>query len=223
MADSTLTSIVEVPAIALQESINSIIMALPKVVTALVIILIGWLIAKLSEIAIRKLLVATQVDEWLKKMKLKESLYNVSISNTLSIIVKYYILIIFLKEASVRAGLVFLAELIGDLISTIPSIMIGISIVIIALVFADFVRKRIKESLVPFNDQIGEIVYGLIVFFAVVMALPKFGLTNTSLIEDSFKYLVLGLSLGISIAVGIGFGWAIKEGPAKEFFKKRSK
>ncbi|HLE06624.1 MAG TPA: hypothetical protein VI790_04675, partial [Candidatus Nanoarchaeia archaeon] len=132
MADSTLTSIVEVPAIALQESINSIIMALPKVVTALVIILIGWLIAKLSEIAIRKLLVATQVDEWLKKMKLKESLYNVSISNTLSIIVKYYILIIFLKEASVRAGLVFLAELIGDLISTIPSIMIGISIVIIA-------------------------------------------------------------------------------------------
>ena len=55
------------------------------------------------------------------------------------------------------------------------------------------------------------------------MALPKFGLTNTSLIEDSFKYLVLGLSLGISIAVGIGFGWAIKEGPAKEFFKKRSK
>jgi len=223
MANSTLTSIVEVPAIALQESMNSIIMALPKVVTALIIIILGWLIAKISEIAIRKLLIATQVDEWLKKMKLKESLYNLSISNTLSIIVKYYIIIIFLKEASVRAGLVFLAELIGDLINAIPNIMIGISIAIIALVFADFVRKRIKESLVPFNDQIGEIVYGIIVFFAIVMALPKFGLTNTSLIEDSFKYLVLGLSLGISIAIGIGFGWAIKEGPAKEFFKKRTK
>jgi hypothetical protein len=223
MANSTLTSIVEVPAIALQESMNSIIMALPKVVTALIIILLGWLIAKISEIAIKKLLIATQVDEWLKKMKLKESLYNLSISNTLSIIVKYYIIIIFLKEASVRAGLVFLAELIGDLINAIPNIMIGISIAIIALVFADFVRKRIKESLVPFKDQIGEIVYGIIVFFAIVMALPKFGLTNTSLIEDSFKYLVLGLSLGISIAIGIGFGWAIKEGPAKEFFKKRTK
>ena len=89
------------------------------------------------------------------------------------------------------------------------------------VIFADFVRRQIKKEIFPFNETIGELIYGTIIFFAIVMALPEFGLENTNLLEDSFKYIVLGISVGISLAIGIGFGWAIKEGPAKNFFKKR--
>jgi len=221
MANETLTSIFELPAQALQESFTVALMALPKVITALLILIVGWFIAKISEIIIRKLLIASNVDEWIKKMKLKESLFNISITDAASLIVKYYIIIIFLKEAAFRAGLTFLSDMFDALITAVPEITIGAGIIIIALLFADFVKKRLKTMVVPFNESLGEVVYGIIMFFAIVMALPKFGLTNTSLLEDSFKFIVLGISLGISLAIGIGFGWAIKEGPAKNFFKKK--
>ncbi|MFA5406180.1 MAG: hypothetical protein WC307_02380 [Candidatus Nanoarchaeia archaeon] len=223
MVNDTLLNIVELPAQALQESATALILALPKIITALLILLLGWVVAKISEVIIKKLMTASQIDEWLKKMKLKESLYNISVTNAVSLIVKYYIIIIFLKEAAVRTSLTFLAELFDGIIRAIPEVSVGAGIIIIAMVFADFVRKKIKSNAIPFNETIAEIVYGIILFFAVVMALPKFGLTNTSLLEDTFKYIVLGVSLGISLAIGIGFGWAIKEGPAKSFFKKKRK
>ena len=219
--NNTWTSIIEVPAKALEESLNSFIIALPKAITALLILFLGWVIGKISEIIVRKILVASQVDEWIKKKRLKESLFNINLAHVGGLLVKYYIIVVFLKEASVRAGLTFLADMFDALLTAIPDIIIGASIIIVGLLFADFIRKKIKKALIPFNENVAEVTYGIIIFFAIVMALPKFGITNTSLIEDSFKYIILGVSVGISIAIGIGFGWAIKEGPAKEFFKKK--
>ncbi len=221
MVNDSLINFVELPAQALRESVNSIILSLPRVITALLILLLGWVIAKISEVIIFRLLVASGFDEWVARVKLKKSLFNISISRSGSLIVKYYIILVFLQEASSRAGLSFLANMFNSVLTAIPNITIGSIILVIALLFADFVRRNIKRNVIPFNEAIAEVIYGVIIFFAIVMALPKFGLTNTSLLEDSFKYIVLGISLGISLAIGIGFGWAIKEGPAKEFFKKR--
>lgn len=223
MANDTIYNIIELPAQVLQEASISIIEAVPKIFAALLILLLGWVIARISQIVIKKLLVTANVDEWIKKAKLKESLFNINISDTAAIVVKYYIIIIFLKEASVRAGLIFLSEMFDAIIIAVPELAVGTGIIIMGLLFADFIRKRIKKMEVPFNKGLADSVYAVIMFFALVMALPKFGLTNTSLIEDSFRYIVLGLSIGISLAVGIGFGWAIKEGPAKNFFRQQKK
>lgn len=223
MANETIFSLIELPAQVLQETSTSLIVAVPKIMAALLILLLGWFVAKISEIVIKKLLVTSNIDGWIKKAKLKESLYNISIADGASLAVKYYIIIIFLKEASVRAGLIFLSDMFDSIITAVPQIAIGVGIIVAGLLFADFVRKRVKKMVVPFNLGLSELIYGVIMFFALVMALPKFGLTNTSLLEDSFKFIVLGISLGISLAIGIGFGWAIKEGPAKNFFKQQKK
>lgn len=221
MANDTLFSIVELPARALQDATTSLLLALPRVITAVLILVLGWFIAKISEILVRKLLIASRIDEWIVKLKLRETLFNLSVSQVLSLIAKYYVIIVFMKEAAVRTGLSFLSQLFDAILTALPEVTIGAGILVIALVFADFVRKRIKNTVIPFNESLAELVYGIIMFFAIVMALPKFGLTNTSLLEDTFKYIVLGLSVGISLAIGIGFGWAIKEGPAQNFFKKK--
>ncbi|MBD3312712.1 hypothetical protein GF352_04640 [archaeon] len=221
MANETFYSIIELPAQVLQETSTAIILGVPRIIAALLILVFGWFVAKISEFVIKKLLIASKVDDWIKKSKLKESLYNINIANTASLIVKYYILIIFLKEASVRAGLIFLSEMFDTLIKAVPELSIGAGIIILGLLFADFIRKKVSKMELPFNEGASELIYGVIMFFALVMALPKFGLTNTSLLEDSFKFIVLGISLGLSLAIGIGFGWAIKEGPAKNFFKKK--
>ncbi len=211
----------DLPAQFLNEIANTAIVAVPKIVTALLIIVLGWLIAKISEKIVYKLLYAAQIDKWVEKAKLKEPLYNIPIDVTASLIVKYYILIVFLKEAATKATLTFLADLFDGILQAVPSIILGVAIILIAMIFGNFIKKRVKKTKLPFKDVLSDVIHGVIVFFGLVMALPRLGLTNTQLIEDTFRYIVLGISVGVSLAIGIGFGWAIKEGPAKGFFSKK--
>ena len=211
----------DLPAQFINELINTILTSIPRVVTALMIIILGWLIAKLGEKVVYKLMVTAQVDKWIKKLKLDESLFGVSVNKSASIIIKYYILIVFLKEAASKAALPFIAELLGGLLTAIPSIILGSAIIIATIIIGNFFKKKIMKSQFPFKETVSGVVYGITLFFGIIMALPKFGLDNTQLIEDSFRYIVLGISLGFAIAIGVGFGWAIKEGPAKNFFKRR--
>ncbi len=44
----------------------------------------------------------------------------------------------------------------------------------------------------------------VIVFFGAVIALPHFGVTNISILEDSFRILMAGVSLALAIAAGLG-------------------
>jgi len=220
MSSQTGIPIIDLPAQVIQDSINLIAVGVPKALTAFIILIAGWFIAKISEKIIYKLLTTMQVDEWIEHNKLKKTLFNINFSSLLSVVFKYYIILVFIKEAALRADLSALAELFNVFLNAIPDIVTGVIIMILALILADFLKNKVRESRFPFNETIAGIIYGLVIFFALVMALPKFGFTNTSLLEDSFKYLVLGVGVGIAIAIGIGFGWAIKEGPAKEFFKK---
>lgn len=220
MANQTGIPLFDLPAQVVQDSINLIAVGIPKALTAFIVLIAGWFIAKISEKIIYKLLVTAQVDEWIEKNKLKKTLFNINLSVLLSVIFKYYIILIFLKEAAVRADLLAFADLFNVILLAVPDIITGTIIMVFALILSDFLKNKIRESRFPFNETLSGVAYALVIFFALVMALPKFGFTNTSLLEDSFKYIVLGVSVGISIAIGIGFGWAIKEGPAKEFFKK---
>ncbi len=222
MASANMTyEMLDLPTQLINEIISNTIIAIPKAATALIIIILGWLIAKLTEKILYKLMHAWEVDKWVEKAKLKEPLFNISVEKTTSVIIKYYILIVFLKEAASKATLTFIAELLGGVLTAIPSIILGSVIIVITLILADFFKRHILSSTFPFKETISGVVYGITLFLGIVMALPKFGLENTALIEDSFRYLVLGISMGLAIAIGIGFGWAIKEGPAKNFFKKK--
>jgi cellobiose-specific phosphotransferase system component IIC len=222
MVDGNLTyELLDLPTQVINEAVNASILAIPKIVAALLILLLGWLIAKLSEKIVFKLMNTWGVDKWIAKVKLKESLFNISVEKTTSIIIKYYIIVVFLKEAASRVTLQFLTDLLDGILTAIPSIILGSVIVIITLILGDFFKKKIKKSKFPFKETVSGVVYSVTLFFGMVIALPKFGLENIQLIEDSFRYIVLGLSLGFAIAIGIGFGWAIKEGPAKNFFKRK--
>lgn len=198
---------------------------IPKFISAAILLLISFLVSWIFEKIVRGMLERIEADKWSRKHGLEKAIFGLSITDIISRTVKWYIMILFLREVVLRLDLIELAGFFSAVILWIPSWIIGGAIIIGALMLANFLKEKIKASDMIFNDIIGGAVYVLIMYFAVVLTLPKFGITNTSLLEDVFRYVMIGISVGIAIAIGIGFGFAIKEGPAKNFFSnfKRKK
>ncbi len=222
-SNNSLTQVIDFPAKVFNDLFNSVIQAVPKALTALLLILIGWVLAVIAASILRKALIRAGIDDWLEKRNLKKALFNISVSEVGAIAIKWYIIIIFLREVSFRIGLEALTTLLDGIIAAIPNLIVGVGIIIGALAVASVLRDKISKEKFIFSEIVGSVIYGVIIYFAIILALPKLGFYNISVLEDTFKFFVIGVSVGVSVAIGIGFGFAIKEGPAKNFFKKWNK
>ena len=194
----------------------------PKLLVVIVTILTGWFIGQLVEQVVKKALIKLKLDETIKKKNLEKAIFGLSMTNLISSFMKWYIVLVFLKEAIVRIELTSLAQFFDAVLMAIPDWILGGMILIGAMILGNFFSDKIKEREFIFSEVVGGIVYFFIMYIAVVLTLPKFGFVNTALLEDVFRYLILGISIGLALALGISFGFALRE-PASEFIKKWQK
>ncbi|GAF93009.1 unnamed protein product, partial [marine sediment metagenome] len=137
------------------------------------------------------------------------------LTNIVSTGVKWYILLLFMNEAASELGLEFIAGILQQVLRLLPEWLFGGLMIGGALVLGHWAQEKITESKLLFGAIGGRIIYFVIVYFAIVLSLPKFGFQNTEILVDTFKLLAGGLSAGLAIAVGIAFGSALKD-PAKK-------
>lgn len=144
-------------------------------------------------------------DEKLVKYGLADALGEISITSVLAGIVKWYIVLIFvLQGVEQLKDFPVLVRYMEKLIVYIPEAVVGIIIMILSLMIADYTNDRIKQRKIDFAEALALSSKIIIVFFGLVVALPRFGIKNITIIEDSFKILVAGVALGIAIAIGLG-------------------
>ncbi|MDD5417764.1 MAG: hypothetical protein PHW96_02640 [Candidatus Nanoarchaeia archaeon] len=197
---------------------NSVATSLPNIIAALIVILIGWLVAIIFEKIIRKALKQLKFDKWAKEKGFQKALFGISLENVIAEVVKWYLILLFIKQAMDVISMDALSVFFGGIISWIPTALLGVLTLVIALLIAHWARESISKARMGFSEIIGSVVYFMIVYFGVVLALPKFGLETTILVK-AFELIVGGAAVGIAIALGLGFGLALKE-PAKKFLKK---
>ena len=199
--------------------INSVALSLPKVIAALIILLIGWIIAVLLERLVKGALKKIKLDAWAAKNNIKKALFGLSLEESISKFTKWYIVLLFIVEAANRVDMANIALFFQTIIALIPTWLVGAGMLIISLYIGHWAKENITKSKMAFSDIVGGIVYGLVVYFGIVLALPKFGFENTEILIEAFKLFVGGVAVGLAIAIGIGFGMALKD-PAKKFLKK---
>lgn len=202
--------------------VNSLAQSFPKIIAALVILLLGWILAVFCGKILRRGLQQIKLDKRADVRGIKKALFDISLEKTMGDILKYYVFLLFLREAAIKVEMTSLSEFFSAIITLIPTWLIGAGMIVISLVLAHWFREKVSTNKFLFGSVIGNIIYGLVLYFGIVLALPKFGFTDITILNDAFRFVVGGLSAGAAIAIGLGFGLALKE-PAKKLISKWTK
>ena len=192
------------------EFVSKIILYIPLIISAIIVLIIGLLIVDFLTNIIRKVLIATGVDEKFLKTTVGETLKatDTSISGIISGVIKLFGYLIFLLAATEILQLVRLAEFLNNVLNYLPNLFIGILILIIGFLsidfIADYLEKMMEGMKVEGSDVIIPILRGFM--FLVVLLLSL----DSMLIKTTVFYTFLG-PLAWGFAVVVAFKWGIKE------------
>ncbi len=197
---------------SMAEFFTSVAQFLPNVIGALLILIIGWFIAKIVAGIVGKVLKAVKIDKLGDRLNDIDILKNFKIkpSKVISKFVYYAILLMFVIAASDVLGFAVVSELIKDFISFLPKVLVAVLILGIGFIFADFIRKIVvtaAESLgVPSARMIGTVVFYFLILNVVMVAL------STAEIDISFITSNINLIIaGAVLAFALGFGLSSRD------------
>ena len=183
---------------------------LPNVIGALLLLLLGWLIAKGVSIAIRKLLQSktmARLTERLNRLSLlQRSDLSLDSVRIISRFVYWIILLIFFVAASETLGWTAVSRTLNNLINYLPALLSAIVILLIGLYLAQTVRAVIRAALhslrVGAAQLISSLAFYLLATIVVLTALEQAGV-DTSIITANLT-LIVGAVVGafaISFAI----------------------
>ncbi len=190
----------------------------PKILLAVIIFIIGWIVASTLSKLISAGIDALKVDKLFKNTGTDEALaragVRLHIGGVIGWLVKWLIVIAFLIASLSLLNLDQVTLFLQQIWSYIPQVIIAVMILVAGTILADFVRRVVSGSAMIANVRsarmIGSIAYYAIWILAIVTALDKLGI---------FGYfgqiLFTGLVLMISLAFGLAFGLGGKDAAAR--------
>lgn len=187
---------------------NLVATFVPKFIGFLIILLIGWLIAKAVAKALSMVLGRLGFSKLIDKTGLTGMLKDSKVDATgiISKLVYYFILLIALQLAfGVFGPSNPVSQLINDVIAFLPRILVAIVLIIVAAAIAKVVRDMVTSALAsrPAGRTLGTVAYWLIMSFGIIAALGQIEIATT--VTTPVLVTVLA-TIGGVIVVGFGGG-----------------
>ena len=181
----------------------------PAVLGALVILLIGGLIAKLVEQVIIRTLKLVKLDRIADQLQLSSIMNKGGIRRTLSelvgAVVYWIVMLAFVMTALNALNLTVAAELFQHVVSFLPNVIAAVFILIVGAFSAAFlattVRTAASGSGIVQSHVLGQAVQTVVVVFSVVAALRQL---NIQFVGEVFLIILGGIALGCALAFGLG-------------------
>jgi hypothetical protein len=195
----------------LTESFNDALRAVitfgPKLAVFLVILLIGWLIAKavrkLVDVALERVGFDRAVERGGVKRALEQSKYDAS--GLIATLVYYAVLLITLQFAFGVFGPNPVSDLLAQIVGWLPRAIVAIVIVVVAAAVANALRELVGSALggLSYGQLVARIVQVFILALGVIAALNQIGVATT--VTTPVLIAVLATVGGV-IVVGVGGG-----------------
>lgn len=192
-----------------------IIAFLPKLIVALIIIILGWLIgAALSKI-VSQIFKALRVDAALEAAGAKKIVHKAGFTLNSGVfvgeLVKYFIITVAVLAALSIMGLSEVTLFLqGVVLGYLPQVIVAVLILVVAIVVAEAMRKIVIASALAAGIRkaglLGSVTKWSIWIFAVLAALFQLNIAATFI-----QTLFTGFVVALSIALGLSFGLGGKE------------
>lgn len=198
----------------IRTSLHQIGEFLPRVLLALAILIVGWLIAKAVRFAIVKMLRALNFNVVTEKAGVDRFLQQgggeLDATAILGVLSYWLVILAALMVAFNSVGLANVTDLVGRVVLFVPRVMVAVLIIAFGAYFSRFIGTAVATYCrnVGIGDAgiLGRFAFYAILVFVVLIALDQLGLGD--IIRQTFLIVIgaaaLGLALGLSLAFGLG-------------------
>ena len=184
---------------------------LPRLLLAAVILIAGWLLAKLARFVVARGLrtinihVLTEragVDGFLKHGGIRSDTVTV-----IGVLVYWLVVLAALMIAFNSLGLTYVTDLVGRVLLFLPRVIVAILVIAFGAYFARFLATTItaygRNVGIQDAETLGRIAQYAVMVFVVVIALDQVSIGG-EIIRLSFLILLSGVVLALALAFGIG-------------------
>ena len=193
----------------LQTAINQLLTFAPSILGALLILLIGGIIARVLEqvivrglklIALDKIADQLQINAILSKGGVRRKL-----SELIGAIIYWIVMLAFVMTALNALNLTVAAQLFQQIVGFLPNVIAAVFIVIVGAFAAAFlaatVRTAASNSGILQSHLLGQAVQTIVIVSTFVAALKQL---QINFVSDVFMVILSGLSFGTALAFGLG-------------------
>ena len=203
MGDAVLLSVTE----ALQNFLGF----LPQLVGAIIILVLGWIIAGLLAGLVEKVLNTIGFERAAESTGIagfvRQAGSDWTVSKVVAEIVKWFIRLIALQAAASILGMTQISEIINSILLWLPNLIVALAIVVLGAFLANFVAKIVRGTVGKMGfdnpDLIANIAKFAIIGFAVIAAVDQLGIAET-VVNTLLIGVVAALAAAFALAFGLG-------------------
>lgn len=184
---------------------------LPRLVVALMVLLAGWILAKVVRFAIVKGLRAVNFHVVTQRAGLDDFLHQggveVDTTEILGLMAYWLVILGALVVGFNSLGLTYVTDLIGRVFLFVPKVMVALLILTFGAYFARFIANAItaycRNVHIQDADLLGRLAQYAILTFVVLIALDQVNIGG-DIVRQTFLIVLAGLVFALALAFGLG-------------------
>jgi hypothetical protein len=184
---------------------------LPELIGAIIIFVVGWIIARLVKVGVEKLLKLVRFDTATEKTGVNKFLKKGEIvkvpSEIVGVLVYWFIMILVIIASLDALGLPIVSDMLNSIFLYIPNVVAAIVVLILGFLLGNLlsavVRTAASNAGLKNADGLGKLSLYAIVFFSGAIALIQLGI-GEEIVEAAFGIAFGATALALAIAFGLG-------------------
>ncbi|TSC91619.1 MAG: hypothetical protein CEN90_417 [Parcubacteria group bacterium Licking1014_17] len=193
---------------------GSVVNFLPQLIAAILVFIIGWIVAIIIGKLVWHLVRIIQLDKILESIGFKKiwdrSGYKLDSPIFFYELVKWFFIIVSLMAATDILGLDQVTEFLQTVVLYLPNVFVAAIVLIIGALVAKFaeglVRGSMKAAKLASANFLGSIARWAVLIFSFLIALEKLEVGT-----DIIRTAIMGIIAAAALAAGIAFGLGGKE------------
>jgi hypothetical protein len=196
---------------ATREFLHQTAAFLPKLLLAMLVVAVGWLIAKAVRFAVERALRAINFNVLTERAGTDNFLHQAGMrgdTTTLFGLVAFWLVVLAtLIIAFNGMGLTYITDLLGRVVIFVPKLLIAMLVMVFGAYCARFVGTSVQnycqDAQIPDAEMLGRLVRYGIMLFVIMIALSQVEVGG-DIVQRTFLVILAGLMLAIALAFGLG-------------------
>ena len=188
----------------------------PQLIAALLLLFIGWILAKVARTGVRRLLTTLKFDKITEKSGLEAFMQHadleLSLAGVIGNLVYWLIILVMIVTVANSLGLQMVADLFNKVVFYIPNVIVAILVLVFGTILARFINRLVFAWLnnMEFDGALTVSTFSeyAMMVFVFFIAMEQLQIANELL---TAAFIIAFGAVGLAFAIAFGMGardWA---------------